>query len=255
MKPSNLVFNKSAQRNVRLHRFPPLLQSAHEQELQDATAAWDDYQAKFDKGYDEGLQQGHDAGFSSGEDQGKQAGYNVGFKQGLAEGHAQGRTHLESQLNDMITPLSALKETLEDGHNQHILQQQDLILELVRKVSQQVIRCELALQPTQILTLVEETLAALPDDAKHVKIHLEPTAVSKLQELAADKIKDWKLVPDEGISAGGCRVVSEHSDADASVETRLNTCMDHVANKLVEINQNQAVHTEVAQSEDAHVAD
>ena len=255
MKPSNSIFNKSVARNVRLHRFPPLLQSAHEQELQEATAAWDDYQAKFDKGYDEGLQQGHDAGFSSGEEQGKQAGYNVGFKQGLAEGQTQGRAHLESQLNDMIAPLSALKAMLEDGHNQHILQQQDLILELVRKVSQQVIRCELTLQPTQILTLVEETLAALPDDAKPVKIHLEPTAVSKLQELAADKIKDWKLVPDDRISAGGCRVVSEHSDADASVETRLNTCMDHVADKLVEINQNQMAQPEVAPSEEEHGTD
>ncbi len=255
MKASNSIFNQSASRHVRLHRFPPLLQSAHEKELHDATAAWDDYQAKFDKGYDEGVQQGHDAGFSSGEEQGKQAGYNEGFKQGLEEGQSQGRAHLEAQLNEMIAPMTALKETLEDGHHQHIIQQQDLILELVRKVSQQVIRCELTLQPTQILTLVEETLAALPDDAKQVKIHLEPTAVSKLQELAADKVKDWKLVPDNGISAGGCRVVSEHSDADASVETRLNTCMDHVASKLVEINQNQTVQTEVAQSEEEHVAD
>ena len=242
MKASNSVFNKSLSQKVRLHRFPPLLQSAHEKEMKEASAAWDDYQNKFDRGYDEGLQQGHDAGFAAGEEQGKQAGYNAGFTQGLEEGHAQGRAHLEAQMNEMIAPLSALKEILEDGHNQHIIQQQDLILELVRKVSQQVIRCELTLQPTQILTLVEETLAALPDDAQQVKIHLEPTAVTKLQELAADKIKDWKLVADDSISAGGCRVVSEHSDADASVETRLNTCMEHVADKLTEINHIEAAN-------------
>ena len=242
MKPSKSIFNSALSQKVRLHRFPPLLQSAHEQDLKEASAAWDDYQDKFDKGYDEGLQQGHDAGFASGAEQGKQAGYNTGFTQGLEEGQAQGRAHLEAQLNEMIAPVSALKQILEDGHNQHILQQQDLILELVRKVSQQVIRCELTLQPTQILSLVEETLAALPDDAQQVKIHLEPTAVSKLQELAADKIKDWKLVADDTISAGGCRVVSEHSDADASVETRLNTCMDHVADKLAEISQTEAAN-------------
>ncbi len=240
MKPSNSILNKSLSQKVRLHRFPPLLQSVREQELNEASAAWDDYQTKFDKGYDEGLQQGHDAGFSSGEEQGKQAGYNTGFKQGLEEGQAQGRAHLDARMNEMIAPLSALKEILEDGHNQHVLQQQDLILELVRKVSQQVIRCELTLQPTQILTLVEETLAALPDDARQVKIHLEPAAVTRLRELAADKIKDWKLVADDTITAGGCRVVSEHSDADASVETRLNTCMEHVAGKLAEISQTEA---------------
>ena len=39
------------------------------------------------------------------------------------------------------------------------------LLALVKKVSEQVIRCELTLNPTQLLTLAEEALASMPLDA------------------------------------------------------------------------------------------
>ncbi|MCL1147736.1 flagellar assembly protein FliH [Shewanella sp. 10N.261.52.F9] len=214
----------------RRHRFSPLIETGAPSETEGA--GWQDFQQAFDKGYDEGVQKGHQAGFSSGEEEGRQAGYATGFNQGRIEGQQKGKDNVEDQLNSLIAPLGALQAVLEEGHNQQILQQQSLILDLVRRVSLQVIRCELTLQPQQILTLIEETLAALPDDPSKVKIHLEPSAVDKLNELAADKVKSWSLVPDASISAGGCRIVSDTADADASVETRLNRCMTQVETHL-----------------------
>ena len=208
----------------RRHRFSPLIETGSETEA----SGFQDFQQAFDKGYDEGVQKGHQAGFSSGEEEGRQAGYAAGFNQGRIEGQQKGKDNIDAQLNSLIAPLGALQALLEEGHNQQILQQQSLILDLVRRVSLQVIRCELTLQPQQILALIEETLAALPDDPTKVKIHLEPSAVEKLKELAADKVKSWSLVADASISAGGCRIVSETADADASVETRLNRCMAQV---------------------------
>lgn len=210
----------------RRHRFSPLV--APQTDDNSEGSNWQDFQQAFDKGYDEGVQKGHQAGFSSGEEEGRQSGYAAGFNQGRIEGQQKGKDNIDEQLNSIIAPLGALKSLLEEGHNQQILQQQSLILDLVRRVSLQVIRCELTLQPQQILNLIEETLAALPDDPTQVKIHLEPSAVDKLKELAADKIHSWTLVADASISAGGCRIVSETSDADASVETRLNRCMAQV---------------------------
>lgn len=45
--------------------------------------------------------------------------------------------------------------------------QREDLLQLVEKVTRQVIRCELALQPTQLLALVEEALAAFPTMPEH----------------------------------------------------------------------------------------
>lgn len=230
--------NKSAPRwrltgeHARRHRFSPLIpvEAGDEQ----AEMSWQDFQQAFDKGYDDGVQKGHQAGFDAGIEEGRQSGHAAGFNQGRIEGQQKGKDNIDDQLNSIIAPLAALKSLLEEGHCQQIAQQQTLILDLVRRVSLQVIRCELTLQPQQILNLVEETLTALPDDPTEVKIHLEPSAVDKLKELAADKIKNWTLVPDASISAGGCRIVSATSDADASVETRLNSCLAQVQAHLNE---------------------
>ncbi|ABZ78781.1 flagellar assembly protein FliH [Shewanella halifaxensis HAW-EB4] len=228
--------------HARRHRFSPL--TAPLDNNGSETANWQDFQQAFDKGYDEGVQKGHQAGFTSGEEEGRQTGYAAGFNQGRIEGQQKGKDNIDDQLNSIIAPLGALKSLLEEGHNQQILQQQSLILDLVRRVSLQVIRCELTLQPQQILSLIEETLSALPDDPSQVKIHLEPSAVDKLKELAADKIQSWSLVPDATISAGGCRIVSETSDADASVETRLNRCMAQVEAHLQDSSQVDSVTNE-----------
>ena len=216
--------------HARKHRFSPLVTAENDQPQSEGN--WQDFQQAFDKGYDEGVHKGHQAGFESGTEEGHQSGYAAGFNQGRIEGQQKGKDNIDADLNNIIAPLSALKSLLEEGHAEQVSQQQSLILELVKRVSLQVIRCELTLQPQQILGLVEETLAALPDDPTEVKIHLEPSAVNKLRELAADKIQDWSLVADASISAGGCRIVSATSDADASVETRLNTCMTQVETHL-----------------------
>ncbi|WP_076413108.1 flagellar assembly protein FliH [Shewanella sp. UCD-KL12] len=215
---------------ARRHRFSPLIPADTPENSNEP--GWQDYQQAFDKGYDEGVAKGHQEGFESGEEAGRRSGYASGFNQGRIEGQMKGKQGIDEQLNNLLAPLGALKSLLEDGHLSQINEQQQLILDLVRRVAQQVIRCELTLQPQQILSLVEETVASLPDTRSDIKIHLEPTAVERLRELAADKIQDWILVEDSTISSGGCRIVSDNSDADASVETRLNACMDQVEAKL-----------------------
>ncbi|MPY25284.1 flagellar assembly protein FliH [Shewanella sp. YLB-07] len=215
---------------ARRHRFSPLIPD--QTVKNNGEPGWQDYQAAFDKGYDDGLSKGHQEGFESGSEEGRRSGHANGFSQGRIEGQLKGKEAIDDQFNSLLAPLGALKSLLEDGHLSQVNAQQQLILDLVRRVAQQVIRCELTLQPQQILSLVEETVASLPDTRSEIKIHLEPTAVERLRELAADKIQDWTLVEDTGISPGGCRIVSDKSDADASVETRLNACMDQVEAKL-----------------------
>lgn len=213
-------------RHARKHNFTPL-----QTDMESITLSTD-YQQNFDGGYVEGERKGFDAGQISGEAIGEKKGYADGYEKGIVEGKDAGAAHIEQQLNTIIPPITALKELLEEGYNQQIQAQQQLILALVKKVAQQVIRCELTLQPQQILSLIEETLAAMPADGKAISIHLEPSAVAELKLLATDKIKDWTLIADPSISSGGCRIVSDNCDADASIETRLNTCIEQVEQHL-----------------------
>lgn len=217
---------------ARRYRFPTLHEAVDSSI--NAGSDFQSYQQAFDEGYDEGVLEGKSAGYQAGIEEGRIAGHAAGFHQGKLDGQSAGKTSIDEQLNSLIVPLGALRELLEEGHTKQVREQQSLILDLVRRVSQQVIRCELTLQPQQILKLVEETLSALPDDQKDVKIHLEPSAVVKLKELSEDKIRGWNLIADSSISAGSCRIVSDKSDADASIETRLDACMTMVETKLNE---------------------
>ncbi|GAA4888740.1 flagellar assembly protein FliH [Ferrimonas pelagia] len=216
---------------ARPHRFSPLPKEGDPAEPAQQDN-WEGYQEGFDKGYQEGLDQGHQAGFSEGQAQGSEAGRKQGFANGRQEGLQSGQQDAQEQLTTALVPLTALKELLEEGHQTQVRQQQELILELVQRVAQQVIRCELTLQPQQVLNLVEETLRALPDGGGEVKIHLEPTACERIKELAPERVAQWTLVADPQISPGGCRVVSDTVDADASVEARLDACMTQVQARL-----------------------
>ncbi|ABE56932.1 flagellar assembly protein FliH [Shewanella denitrificans OS217] len=217
---------------ARRYRFPALIGEAVSS---NDSSEWQNYQQAFEQGYQEGSRQGQEQGLAAGTEEGLQRGHAQGVKQGLLEGQQQGKQSIDEQFNQLIVPLAALKSLLEEGHAEQVRNQQDLILDLVRRVSQQVIRCELTLQPQQILKLVEETLSALPNDKGEIKIHLEPSAVTKLKELGEDKLRGWQLVSDASISAGSCRIVSDKSDADASIETRLEACMEQVEAKLNEV--------------------
>lgn len=197
---------------------------------------WDDSHDVFNKGYKEGKEEGFQSGLFAGEEEGKKIGYAEGIRQGREEGFLQSKHDVDNKLMEVMVPLMALKSLLEEGYHNQINQQQQLIVDLVRRITKQVIRCELTLQPQQILTLVEETIASLPTDASEIEIHLEPSAVKELQLLAFDKLKDWKIVADPEISSGGCRIVTNKCDADASVETRLNACIDKVEEHLLSTN-------------------
>ncbi|WP_234977339.1 flagellar assembly protein FliH [Ferrimonas marina] len=216
---------------ARLYRFTPLPQEGLATESGEGDN-WQGYQEGFDKGYQEGLQQGHEAGFADGQRQGEESGHQQGFANGRQEGLEAGQGQAREELQSAIVPLAAMKELLEEGYQSQVRQQQELILELVQRVAQQVIRCELTLQPQQVLNLVEETLQALPDGQDDLKIHLEPSACERIRELAPERAKQWTLVPDPSISPGGCRVVSDNLDADASVESRLDACMEQVRKRL-----------------------
>ncbi|MBU3057593.1 flagellar assembly protein FliH [Pseudomonas indica] len=216
-------------RNWRPYRFPPRCSapvqtdwSGDPSALQRAIS--DGFQQGIEKGYQEGLLQGQEAGQREGFETGRQEG----LRQGREEGRQQGRQAFEaaSQPLDRIT--AELNRFLAEFERNR---RQDL-LELVKKVSKQVIRCELTLNPTQLLTLAEEALAAMPGEQGDVHIHLNPEECTRIKDLAPERAAAWRLVPDERLALGECRVVTAQAEADIGCQQRLDSCMDTLSEHL-----------------------
>lgn len=220
---------KGASRNWRPYRFPPRSTSALQGEWNGDPAAMqraiaDGFQEGAEKGYQQGLEQGQEAGLREGFDKGREEG----LQRGREEGRAQGRQLFE----EASRPLEHVSEQLRSFLGEFELKRRQELLELVKKVAQQVIRCELTLHPTQLLTLAEEALAAMPSDQGDVRILLNPEECARIKDLVPERAAAWRLVPDERLALGECRVVTAHAEADIGCQQRLDSCVDTLSEHL-----------------------
>ncbi|MEO9334499.1 flagellar assembly protein FliH [Ectopseudomonas guguanensis] len=215
-------------RQWRAYRFPPRSSQPAVDWSGDAAGLQrvmaDGFQQGIEKGYQDGLQQGEEAG--------RQAGFEQGRAEGLRLGREDGRNEGRREFELAAQPLERISQTLEQylGELEHKRRQE--LLELVKKVSQQVIRCELTLHPTQLLALVEEALSSMPGEPEDVQVLLSPEEYARIKALAPERAAGWKLVADERLALGECRVITPQAEADVGCQQRLDACIDTLAEHL-----------------------
>lgn len=214
--------------NWRPFRFPPRSAPPGDNWESDPAAMQralaDGFQAGSEKGFEQGLAQGQEAGHRDGLDKGREQG----VRQGLEEGRRQGLRVFE----EASAPLEQVSAELRSFLGEFELKRRQELLELVKKVSQQVIRCELTLHPTQLLALVEEALGAMPSNQGDVRILLNPEECARIKELAPAQAAIWRLVPDDKLALGECRVVTAQAEADIGCQQRLDACVDTLSQHL-----------------------
>lgn len=209
-------------------RFPPLKTARGElpvdlADVQQAVA--DGFREGMEKGYQEGLLQGQDAGYSAG----MEAGRAEGLREGLAEGAREGRREFELAAR----PLEAIQSAFRDHVDAYDERRRKELLELVRKVARQVIRCELTINATQLLTLAEEALATMPGMGEDdIEVRLNPEEYGRIRDLAPERAQRWRLVPDPRLELGECRVLTSQAEADIGCQQRLDACMDTLTQHL-----------------------
>jgi len=149
----------------------------------------------------------------------QQQAYQEGFEQGREEGRAAGLEEVKAQAERlsavcelMAHPLEELDEVVENQ-----------LLRLVTVIAQQMIRRELKSSPGEIIAVVRETLALLPVASREVRVHLNPDDAAIVREVLAppEGERGWTIIEDPVITAGGCRVLTDMSRVDATVESRL----------------------------------
>jgi flagellar assembly protein FliH len=149
-----------------------------------------------------------------------------GFQQGLQEGRDAGLKELRERiqvLEKIVQSLDTPFEQLDDTVEQQIAQ-------LAMLVARQLVRRELKTEPEQVIAVVREALAALPVAARNVRLALHPEDAALIREALSvnEGQQQLQLVEDPVQTRGGCRVLTDTSQIDASVEARLNAVIAHV---------------------------
>ncbi|MDD1793550.1 flagellar assembly protein H [Enterovibrio makurazakiensis] len=213
----------------RNYHFPPLMGSDDDMFAEEGTSYQDDYQ----NGFDDGQQKGHEQGYQEGLSQGIEAGTQQGLLEGRQQGVQQGVEQVRGHMSGSVAAVDQLTKQIETLFHQHVRDQSEMICDLVQKVARQVIRAELTLQPGQMLRLIEETLAQIPEQKSQITVFLNPSDCQRLIELMPDAVSGWELRQDESLATGSCRVISEDAEAIADTEERLDACMDAVRESLM----------------------
>jgi flagellar assembly protein FliH len=149
-----------------------------------------------------------------------------GFQQGLREGRDAGLKEMQVQ----VRTLEGLLQSLDKPFEQLDEAVEQQLAELAMLVARQLVRRELASEPEQIIAVVREALSALPVAACNVRLALHPEDAPLIRDKLAcgDSATQIQIVDDPVQTRGGCRVITDTSQIDASVETRLNAVIAHV---------------------------
>ncbi len=155
----------------------------------------------------------------------KQA-YVEGHENGYRDGHAEGRGAGESEVRQQAAELQTLIQTLDTPFADLDEQVIEQTAQLAMAVARQIIRRELHTDPGQVVAVVRDALKALPVMARHIRVFLHPDDAVLVRDALSLQDKDddsqtWKVIEEPLLSRGGCKITSENSTIDASVEMRL----------------------------------
>ena len=226
-------------KQFRPYYFPPLAQvraAASSAPAGSTPSQEEDWDSALAAGYRQGQQDGYDAGFAAAREEGYAAGRAEGLYRGIDEGRAEALAHLEQIGKPVDAALRALKKLKADFK----AAQRKEVVDLVGKIARQVIRAELALQPTQLLALVDEALAAMPPARDAIEVLMNPEELKRVSELDPKRAKKWNLLADPSLEPGEIRVKSGDHEVDAGCQGRLAACMDQVRDAVGALDEEQA---------------
>lgn len=144
-------------------------------------------------------------------------------EQAYTEGHAAGMATARVEIDALRDALKVTLDGLARPFDELDHEVEEQLLALVQAVSRQLVRRELKSEPGEVVGLIRAALDALPVGNRDVSVRLHPEDARLVTELLGTdgSATPWIIQPDPLLERGGCEVVSESSQIDGRLETRL----------------------------------
>ncbi len=149
----------------------------------------------------------------------KRQAYEEGLEKGRQEGMAQAQKTLDdfkvqfaTLMNSFTHPIDQLNEVVETE-----------LVDLSVAVARQIVRRELKTDPAQVIGVVKEAISVLPSGVQHIKVFLNPADAQLVTDAMLSNVDEqkWQVVEDPVMERGGCRIETESSTVDATIDTRI----------------------------------
>lgn len=151
-----------------------------------------------------------------------QQAYDEGYQAGLAEGAEAARQQRQMLLAEEVRHLQALLEPVSEALQGVEQAMGEELLALALEISRQMLRHALKVKPELILPIVRGAMESLPQNTPHPYLHLHPDdAVLVRSGMQSEMtLGGWKIIEDQRIARGGCRIETPTSETDATLENR-----------------------------------
>ena len=172
----------------------------------------------------------------------RQEAYNEGFSTGEKDGFHAGQLKARQEAQAALEPkLAALEQVMNQlfepiNEQDHALEM--TLVKLVSHIAREVVQRELTTDSSNLRQVLRAALKLLPSGAENISIHLNPQDYDQIKALRDRHEEDWRIIEDDALLPGGCRVESNHSRVDASIETRLSQALK----QLFDQQREQSVH-------------
>ena len=160
----------------------------------------------------------------------RQAGYSEGYSQGFTQGHAQATLEGQKLIADYIANEGAqssqdMAQLFAAAQTQLAESHQTMakgVLELACELARQVLRHELSSNPNALQPVVREALGVLTADAKAAAVRMNPLDIEVFGEVLRQEFSNLSLnlLPDTGMTRGGCLIEAAGTVVDGTVEKR-----------------------------------
>lgn len=160
----------------------------------------------------------------------RQAGFSEGYAQGYAQGHAQATLEGQRQINEYITTQGEqaagnMAQLFASAQAQLHESQQVMakgVLELACELARQMLRHELSSNPNALQPVIREAMGMLSSDCKVAAVRMNPLDIEVFAEVLRQEFANLSLnlLPDAGVTRGGCLVEAAGTVIDGTVEKR-----------------------------------
>lgn len=149
-------------------------------------------------------------------DEAHKEGYAAGYEEGTARGRMEA-LRLNTLVENMDTALTGL-----DG------EVAEELLTLAIEIARQMVRREFRDKPGSVVDIVREALQQLPQN--HAMIHLHPEDATLVRSYLGEQLAHVgnRIIEDERIAQGGCRIEAAGSQIDATMQTRWRRIMENL---------------------------
>lgn len=149
--------------------------------------------------------------------------YEEAYALGMQEGRAAGRDQSTAEIARWRALVEALHQPL--GAVDAAVEQ--ALARLVQMLVRQILERELREAPATVLGWIKAGVAALPATTGALEIRLHPADADRVREAMADQ-PQWRLVEDERLATGACRIEGADALIDVGLDARLAAAFAHV---------------------------